>query len=863
MKKKIFLNELVLYVLSPLAIFYLFKNWITYVLNKTIIEPILSTVSPSHWTYDIVIISVCLFILFSSIYKIKRGVKFPTKWCYIIITFFIIYLHYRFFSNAYNYTGFSFFQNIKLLDVVSFLPIILVCISPFFKPKENIQKDFANGFAIDEATAVIKDDDILARAKFINEVAKQIKATNAINGSFPIGIVASWGDGKTTFLKTLAEQFDSKEFVVLNINVWKYSNASQLIEFFFKSLQDSLGKYSFTINTKLKRYTNTLLKNVDSNILKTISEIVFKNDGPEKQYDEINDEIKKIKKKIIIFIDDLDRLDKQEIYEVIRLIRNTASFSNTFFVVAYDRNYILNAIEEINPYQANTFLEKIFQLEFTLPPISRATLQSELQKRLDPILSEEAKIRYNELVQNEISLYEMGEGDLSHLFINNMRDVIRFVNSFKLNYGFVKDEVYFPDFYNLELIRFKHPELFLKIYREHSDFLTTEKEDDVTSSLYYYTLKNVISSSSEKTNVSFLRTFLITNKIIYKLNDGDIDKLCRAYYSLFPHPQDLISSMRFKGNNKHLSVLKPSMFQRYFLLGIEGRLSHIEFSRMRNLPLDEFKAKLYELSRDVTLLNDIMEHFIAIKQFNDRHDFECIVLAIIHFANQMHPQGDISIGDKFIGYNDKQLAQLLGNDDNASYFEDDEEYKNFLLSILKNKTTTYDYSTKFLNSLIRDNGYFLERFLNDSQISELLLQNFKQSLSLATNCDLDLWWLYRSCEVRHESPLPNNARAINYSLNNQATVLMRKFIWLKDIDGFLLLSLEKVPYNNNNFTINNISKFIFRKENVFIWLLKRYKGKSLYKNEFLKVYDLLRSDEKYKTEGVPHNLFNVIPVKKN
>jgi len=49
-------------------------------------------------------------------------------------------------------------------------------------------------------------------------------------------------------------------------------------------------------------------------------------------FKEINDSLKKINKKIVIFIDDLDRLDKEEVVEVIRLIRNTANFHNTFFV---------------------------------------------------------------------------------------------------------------------------------------------------------------------------------------------------------------------------------------------------------------------------------------------------------------------------------------------------------------------------------------------------------------------------------------------------------------------------------------------------------------------------------------------------
>lgn len=126
-------------------------------------------------------------------------------------------------------------------------------------------------------------------------------------------------------------------------------------------------------------------------------------------------------------------------------------------LVAYDRNYILNAIQEINPYHSHVFLEKIFQLEFTLPPISKKVIQAELIKKINPMLTENGQRGFKYLLEKGFDFLEYGDGDLTSLFIHNMRDVVRFTNSLKLSYEFVKDEIYFPDFYNLELIRFKTP----------------------------------------------------------------------------------------------------------------------------------------------------------------------------------------------------------------------------------------------------------------------------------------------------------------------------------------------------------------------------------------------------------------------
>lgn len=67
-----------------------------------------------------------------------------------------------------------------------------------------------------------------------------------------------------------------------------------------------------------------------------------------------------------VFIDDLDQLSTNEIFEVFRLIRNTASFPNLIYFVAFDRSYTVKMLSE--KYQdAEKYIDKIFQLEIPLP----------------------------------------------------------------------------------------------------------------------------------------------------------------------------------------------------------------------------------------------------------------------------------------------------------------------------------------------------------------------------------------------------------------------------------------------------------------------------------------------------------------
>ena len=74
-----------------------------------------------------------------------------------------------------------------------------------------------------------------------------------------------------------------------------------------------------------------------------VSDFVFKKifriDGSlEKLKNDISNELLHLKKKVFVVIDDVDRLDKDEVFEVLRLVRNTAKFCNIIFFLPLYRN---------------------------------------------------------------------------------------------------------------------------------------------------------------------------------------------------------------------------------------------------------------------------------------------------------------------------------------------------------------------------------------------------------------------------------------------------------------------------------------------------------------------------------------------
>lgn len=121
----------------------------------------------------------------------------------------------------------------------------------------------------------------------------------------------------------------------------------------------------------------------------------------------------------------------------------------------------------------------------------------------------------------------------------------------------------------------------------------------------------MVLDDNNRAVVSILRNYITAQNEAYKLNESDINTICEAYSAMFPQPNAILSS-RTKGIDGHLSILRPSMLDRYFILELNGRLSEIKFSKMRNSSFDEFKSKLTDLSKNKDLVIDIADRLESI-----------------------------------------------------------------------------------------------------------------------------------------------------------------------------------------------------------------------------------------------------------
>jgi hypothetical protein len=426
-------------------------------------------------------------------------------------------------------------------------------------------------------------------------IARQIEAIES-KQSFAIGIVGRWGSGKTHFMKMVVKEIKNipETAIIFSFTPWKNSGGN-ITQAFFEILENNIkGDLSYLISQYSRSFQKKTSNALDKNILGVFTSET--NDA----LSEINEAIIKSGKKIIIVLDDIDRLDKKEIIEVLRIIRNTANFSNTIYLIAYDRDYIETAIKKINPENPSEYLEKIIQVQFYLPSPTKQALVDKFSK-----LSIEALKRYYKTQENEDFIFVMGElaevikkinswentndlillmtGSESHDstsldynhdhffdFVTNIRDVYTLSNSYIHNL-LEGDKFRIIDAYDLlliELIKMKCPKIYQNVRSKYYLTLSSNgiytlnkvKTDTDTfrpacASIRYENVQAILDTLFSGVSKKSIRinnrnhfewyfdsfTAILTPSEIEAIESNAGDKLKKIIAELYPHKKESIT----------------------------------------------------------------------------------------------------------------------------------------------------------------------------------------------------------------------------------------------------------------------------------------------------------------------------------
>lgn len=165
---------------------------------------------------------------------------------------------------------------------------------------------------------------------------------------------------------------------------------------------------------------------------------------------EIAQKIQELDVGFVVILDDLDRLEPEQAVEVIRLVRSVADFPRVLYLMCYDREVLAQALETgLKVTDGDLFLQKIVQLTFSIPLPEPFDLRAQFLDGAKAIYAGTVEKNLEGALLDDLKSAVDREG----MDLSTPREVKLALNSIRFVFPQVKDDVYFPDFCRLHLIK--------------------------------------------------------------------------------------------------------------------------------------------------------------------------------------------------------------------------------------------------------------------------------------------------------------------------------------------------------------------------------------------------------------------------
>lgn len=317
---------------------------------------------------------------------------------------------------------------------------------------------------IDQGDAPISaiDEDRLGRRPFAEALAAEIVAAPAARG-YVMGLTGPWGSGKTSILNMTVDALGSQAIVV-QFNPWMFSGTEALVSSFFEEVGKQLDRRDSAFKAlagKLARYGHLLSPlasfvaagSAVSAAADVIGELASQPSVFE-QREELRSLLEALDRRLVVIVDDVDRLRPQEVLDMVRLVRLVGDFPNTLYLLAFDRGRVEECLGEGDPQRGRAYLEKIVQVTHDVPaarePDVTAIFLAGLQRLVDTVPTG-----------------PLDTGDWQNIFafvvrplLATPRSVRRLLGSLSMTVRLVGDEVALADLIGIEAIRVLQPALF-------------------------------------------------------------------------------------------------------------------------------------------------------------------------------------------------------------------------------------------------------------------------------------------------------------------------------------------------------------------------------------------------------------------
>lgn len=460
--------------------------------------------------------------------------------------------------------------------------------------------------------------------------------------------------------------YNQKAPIVFWFSPWNISTMDKLISMYFQELSIAIEKEDKSENAKAlaKRlelysillrpfayypdtvvsFTSKKVKNIlkdASNSIKDEYKQAKHNLGDLKK--EIEEHLECLNRRVIIIIDDIDRLTQKEICQIFQLVKINANFKNVTYLLIFDKDIVEKALGEVSNGQGREYLEKIIQMPYKVPEIDNENLYVIFDKELEKVLTPYPDLNFDKIGFGKV--YCSGYSN----FFRSVRDIRRYMNSINFNIDLIHKEVNIIDFLIIEAFRLYMPEVY-SLISESKQFFTNKHSNFLETEVKFW---------EQKSNFVFEK--------IGKENESTAKSLL-AY--LFPEKYNLLGETYPTGSSdedecqKNKRICSIIFFDTYFITGVpKSILSESDFINVvQQLRKIEERIELSECENINTDENGelfCLEN--ALKQDKDSIGYVINDLINKNYANQFLRKlyiQNIEFSNTFLKYFLSSLAEI-------------------------------------------------------------------------------------------------------------------------------------------------------------------------------------------------------------
>lgn len=384
-----------------------------------------------------------------------------------------IYVHMLIYPTIEDF-HLKLFASASSLVPAIILTLSLILLSPFIqhqrtKKSNTVQKNY---FISD---IEIRDD----ADDLLNVKDQAIKFAESVMQSADVfGVDGPWGIGKTSFIN-LAESVWStnSKYLVCRFEPLRYASEPDLADRLIRELTSTIQKSVYAPEFRLAadRYSRLIKGKAEVSFFGFKLSFEPSSETVDDLLDDIDEVLKRINRRVIIVIDDLDRLDAKTVNNILFATKRTLKLTQATYVLCYDTEVLAGGQEENS--RAREFLEKFVTIKYSLFADTPKICDFLRGKWKDSVLQDgstppDAIIQLSSIFDELANILESDKAAHYLPLVGNMRKVKRLINTIRLmqieKASLGRTDFNRRDLINLILLHLNYPGLFRQIYAEET-----------------------------------------------------------------------------------------------------------------------------------------------------------------------------------------------------------------------------------------------------------------------------------------------------------------------------------------------------------------------------------------------------------